>query len=229
MKSSSFTPQAMVGGGSPIFPGAIVRAHGGLLILDEFLEFAPRVQEALREPLEKGVVKVFRRGRYKEFPARSQVVATSNLCPCGDYIPGRPTQCFRSLTRCRSYLEKINGPLLDRFAILHFTKHKKTKVSVSLQEVKERVEKARGFQKEKLNFDGVREFQSEKELWGDFKEWHQLGLLPELAKSKRRALSFLRVARSFADLDLKEKVELEHMNKALNLCLSPFEELKRFQ
>src|SRR5690606_25784509 len=75
---------SMVGGGVPPQPGAFTLAHGGVLVLDEYLEFSRDVQEALREPMEKHEVHLFRGTQSMTYPSRFQLLATTNLCPCGD-------------------------------------------------------------------------------------------------------------------------------------------------
>ena len=113
----SATPVSMIGGGRPLKFGEISLAHGGALILDELLEFHPLVQSALREPMEKGVIHLARAGTRGHFPADSVVLATTNLCPCGNFQPGATFQCLCSSLRLRSYIEKLTGPFLDRFSI----------------------------------------------------------------------------------------------------------------
>ena len=104
---------AIIGGGPRARPGEITLAHLGVLFLDEFPEFDRRVLEALREPLESGVVSISRAGRQAEFPARFQLVAAMNPCPCGHYGDRvRACRCRpRDLARYRA---RLSGPLLDR-------------------------------------------------------------------------------------------------------------------
>jgi magnesium chelatase family protein len=83
----SITPLAMTGGGSQIRPGEITRAHGGTLIMDELLEFKTGVQDAIREPLESCEIEIARQGKHVRMPANFQLIATSNLCRCGNYVP----------------------------------------------------------------------------------------------------------------------------------------------
>ena len=111
---------AMIGGGSVPFAGEISRAHGGVLILDELLEYPSQVQESLREPFEEGQMRVFRNGKLKIYPAQAQILATTNLCPCGTWTPSKPMEmaCVYNRTRCRSYGQRLSGPLVDRFEIL---------------------------------------------------------------------------------------------------------------
>lgn len=117
----SITPQAMIGGGSPIRAGVITRAHHGILIMDEFLEFHQEVLESLREPLERGEIHLARCADNLVLPARVQLIATTNLCPCGKMRPEYNGGCSRTLGSCRSTSQRLSGPLLDRFDLLVFT------------------------------------------------------------------------------------------------------------
>lgn len=125
--SASMT--ALCGGGAPPKPGEISLAHGGILFLDELTEFDPRVLEALREPLQAGCMHLAKGTHSAEFPARFQLVAASNPCPCG-YASGEQAQrpenpanptlgsrtnhCICSPDRLRRYQGRISGPLRDR-------------------------------------------------------------------------------------------------------------------
>ncbi|MHB8294396.1 MAG: YifB family Mg chelatase-like AAA ATPase [Acidimicrobiales bacterium] len=111
---SGASPVSLVGGGTSMMrPGEISLATGGVLFLDEMGEFAPSVLEALRQPLEEGVVRVSRAAGTAEYPARFILVAAMNPCPCGNgLLPGacRCTPVARS-----RYARRLSGPLLDRF------------------------------------------------------------------------------------------------------------------
>ncbi|HMA12584.1 MAG TPA: ATP-binding protein, partial [Steroidobacteraceae bacterium] len=104
---------ALVGGGSPPMPGEISLAHHGVLFLDELPEFDRRVLEALREPLESGVVSVARANQRAQYPARFQLVAAMNPCPCGRAGQVRP-RCECPPQKVKHYRARISGPLLDR-------------------------------------------------------------------------------------------------------------------
>lgn len=108
---------AMVGGGARMArPGAVSRAHGGLLFLDEAAEFSPAVLDALRTPLEAGEVALSRSHGEARYPARFQLVLATNPCPCGDFgVVGRECRC--SPTVVRRYRSRISGPLRDRIDI----------------------------------------------------------------------------------------------------------------
>ncbi len=104
---------ALVGGGSPPRPGEISYAHCGALFLDELPEFARSALEALREPLETGRITIARAAQRAEFPARFQLVAAMNPCPCG-YWGSRIRACRCSPDQVARYQARISGPLLDR-------------------------------------------------------------------------------------------------------------------
>ncbi|MFO1218844.1 MAG: YifB family Mg chelatase-like AAA ATPase [Burkholderiaceae bacterium] len=107
---------ALVGGGSPPRPGEISLAHGGVLFLDELPEFARSTLESLREPLESGRITISRAARQAQFPARFQLVAAMNPCPCGWLGAGAaaPQSCRCTPDQIARYQGRISGPLLDR-------------------------------------------------------------------------------------------------------------------
>ena len=108
---------AVVGGGSTPRPGEVSLAHRGVLLLDELPEFPRPVLEALRQPLEDGVVSVARVGWHALFPARFRLVATMNLCPCGGR--GDPAaQCACTAQRVAAYRERVSRALIDRFDLV---------------------------------------------------------------------------------------------------------------
>jgi magnesium chelatase family protein len=106
---------AMVGGGPTLSPGEITRAHHGVLFLDELAEFDRDVLEALRQPLEEGRILIARAGRVMTFPARFQLVAAMNPCPCG-YAGSLPEdRCRCTIGEVERYARRVSGPLRDRF------------------------------------------------------------------------------------------------------------------
>ncbi len=105
--------RAIVGGGSVIYPGEISLAHHGVLFLDELTEFDRRVLEALREPLEAGYITLSRSARSLTLPARFQLIAAMNPCPCG-YLGDLLQACRCTPAQVARYRQRLSGPLLDR-------------------------------------------------------------------------------------------------------------------
>lgn len=104
---------ALVGGGQPPSPGEISLAHNGVLFLDELPEFNRAVLESLREPLESGTIRISRAGHQAQFPARFQLIAAMNPCPCGH--AGNPAgNCRCTPDQISRYRGRLSGPLLDR-------------------------------------------------------------------------------------------------------------------
>ena len=104
---------ALVGGGSQPRPGEVTLAHHGVLFLDEMPEFTRRALEVLRQPLEEGAVSIARAARTAHFPARFQLVAAMNPCPCG--FAGHPRRVCRCTPQAvQQYAARLSGPLRDR-------------------------------------------------------------------------------------------------------------------
>jgi magnesium chelatase family protein len=140
---------ALVGGGSKIVrPGAIARATGGVLFLDEAGEFAGNVLDALRQPLETGSITIHRAGVQATFPARFQLVAATNPCPCGNHGV-RGGECTCPPQAIRRYLGRLSGPVRDRIDIeLHVERvgaiaAAATTASVTTSHARRRVREAR--------------------------------------------------------------------------------------
>ena len=108
---------ALVGGGNPPRPGEISLAHEGILFLDELPEFDRKVLETLREPLESGHIHIARAARHAVFPARFQLVAAMNPCPCG-YHGHSNGRCRCTPDQVGRYRSRISGPFLDRIDLL---------------------------------------------------------------------------------------------------------------
>jgi magnesium chelatase family protein len=102
-----------VGGGNPPRPGEISLAHGGVLFLDEAAEYARSLLDALREPLENGVIWISRAAVTAQFPARAMLVAAMNPCPCG-YLGHPKRGCSCTGAKLEAYAGRLSGPLLDR-------------------------------------------------------------------------------------------------------------------
>lgn len=108
----SISVAALIGGGAGVaVPGAISKAHRGILFLDEACEFGPQRLESLRTALEEGEVRIARQRGVVRYPARFQLILATNPCPCA---PARETECTCSPNARRRYLGRLSGPLLDR-------------------------------------------------------------------------------------------------------------------
>ena len=218
------SPLSMIGGGSPLFIGEISKAHGGQLLLDEYLEFHPKVQEALREPLEKGEIYLSRKGHSEVFPSRFLLTATSNLCPCGDYEPGRAVQCAYSLRRCQSYLDRLSGPMMDRFDLLAFSKDWRGEKKIRLKELFAEIEGARLFRLQKRRQKEPNSRLNLQQLEAMAGEDISCFLPDNLSLRRKRAL--LRSARSLSDIKKEKRISLASLNQALSLSVKNFFFLK---
>ncbi|MEI7974064.1 MAG: ATP-binding protein [Bdellovibrio sp.] len=217
---------SMLGGGSHFFMGEIAQAHGGILILDEFLEFHPQVLEALREPLEDQKIRTARRGQSVIHEARSLVLATTNLCPCGKYVPGFPSSgCSLSLNQCRSVRRKLSGPLLDRFQVLHFFPASSNERKIPGWKIFESIQKAWDFRATQSRI-----LPNAFENLGKITESvhrHALAVWPQSLQSGRRKAALMRVARTLADLQESREILPEHLEKASRWTWINFQMLAR--
>lgn len=154
----SISAVGMIGGSAQLKPGEITLAHRGVLFLDEFPEFSRVVLEALRQPLEVGVINIARASGQATFPARFTLVAAANPCPCG-YFGSRKKDCQCSPSMRQNYRRRISGPILDRIdmhwrvnevELNELTQKRVAGETETSAEIKARVTKACNLQKEKL-------------------------------------------------------------------------------
>ena len=215
---------AMVGGGSNPRPGEISLAHHGVLFLDELPEFARQVLEVLREPLETGHITISRAARQADFPARFQLVAAMNPCPCG-YL-GHPTQACRDTPdQIARYRGRLSGPLLDRIDIqisvpaLTEDELMRAPASETSASIRHRVEAARARQMDrqgKANAAlGTAEIDQlcRLEPSGEALLKHAITRLNLSARAYHRVL---RLARSVADLAGCDAIAPAHLAEAIH-------------
>lgn len=218
---------SLIGGGRIPKPGEVSLAHNGVLFLDELPEFNKNVLEVLRQPMEDGEVTISRANASLTYPASFTLIAAMNPCPCGNY--GNPmVECTCSETQISRYLNKISGPLLDRFDIhievmpVKFMELTDNKRIESSKEIRARVNRAREIQNErykgeKISFNDalnsklikkyiVLDDKVEKIVEFAFKKYNF---------SARSFNKILKIARTIADLAESKEVKEEHMLEAI--------------
>lgn len=214
---------ALVGGGSRPQPGEISLAHHGILFLDELPEFDRKVLEVLREPLESGHIVIARARDKVRFPARFQLVAAMNPCPCG-YLGDPGGRCRCTPEQIQRYRAKLSGPLLDRIDLHLTVARESTSLLASSQagessaQVAARVSQARQRQLARqgcanafLDLPGLQQhcrLPETDRLWLE-QACERLNL------SLRAAHRLLKVARTLADLEGASEIGRAHLAEAL--------------
>jgi len=222
----SITRSALIGGGKIPRPGEITLAHKGVLFLDEIAEFQKAVLELLRQPMESHKIKILREIGEYEFPAEFLLVAAMNPCPCGNYPD--LNKCTCTMTQIQSYLSKISQPLLDRIDIcievekVKYDDLASTEKPEDSESIRNRVLVAREIQKKRYQEIGIR---TNSQLNAkNIKEYCNLGIDEEqmmkqafekLGLTVRKYHKILGVARTIADLDGSEQIEIRHLREAL--------------
>ena len=214
---------ALVGGGSVPRPGEVSLAHHGVLFLDELPEYDRRVLEVLREPIESGHISISRAARQAEFPARFQLVAAMNPCPCGHAgDPGGRCRCTPD--QVARYRSRISGPLLDRIDLklemprVNHAELRSVGSGESSDVVRERVARSRERQMDRSGKPNAwlsnRETERDCALAGP--EQALLDRAVErLGLSARAYHRVLRVARTIADLGASTTIEGAHLSEAI--------------
>lgn len=212
---------ALVGGGNPPKPGEISLAHAGILFLDELPEFSQKVLDSLREPLENGQIHVARAGKSATFPARFQLVAAMNPCPCGYYGTSR---CRCTNAQIERYQSRLSGPFLDRIDLFIEVPAVPTESLANKERgessaiVQQRVLAAQNFQKErqgKLN-SALSVAEVDRFCAIDPQAQAVLSQASQNLKFSARAYHrVLRLARTNADLELSPAIQTPHMLEAI--------------
>ncbi len=221
----SASSTSVLGGGSDARPGEVSLSHRGILFLDEILEFNRSTIEALRQPLEEKSITIARAKQTVEYPADFILIATANPCPCGYYGSSRDCRCTaQEIVR---YQRKLSGPILDRidvFVEVSATEHSRLLTepteTQSDTSVKGRIAKARAIQAERyqtgllnasINNQQIRQLAKlspNAKLLLD-NAAHTLGLSP------RGYIRTIKVARTIADLQESETIEVTHISEAI--------------
>jgi magnesium chelatase family protein len=217
---------ALVGGGSHPRPGEITLAHHGVLFLDELPEFQRTVLEVLREPLETGRITISRAARQAEFPARFQLVAAMNPCPCG-WLGDPSGRCRCTAEQVQRYRARLSGPLLDRID-LHVQVSRLPQQALlgptadaaeASASVRARVCAARERQLARAGKPNHRlePRELERDCGLDRDSRHLLlQALERLQLSARASHRILRVARTLADLEASEAIGPRHLAEAIS-------------
>lgn len=215
---------ALAGGGGHPRPGEVSLAHHGVLFLDELTEWSRSVLEVLREPLESGRIVISRAARQCEFPARFQLVAAMNPCPCG-YAGDPSGRCHCSPEQVTRYRSRVSGPLLDRIDIqIEVARQPTTALNnqavpgEASAPVRGRVIAARERQLQRAGRPnallGTRELTRDCELTAS--DQHLLErAIDKLDLSARAYHRILRLARTIADLAGADAIDTRHLTEAI--------------
>ncbi|TVP88730.1 MAG: ATP-dependent protease [Pseudomonadaceae bacterium] len=214
---------ALVGGGSQPRPGEVSQAHQGVLFLDELPEFDRKVLEMLREPLESGQIHIARAREQLTFPARFQLIAAMNPCPCG--YQGDPSgRCSCTPEQISRYRSKLSGPLLDRID-LHLPMHNEpvrlrqqapakpdsATAAALVAAAQERQLQRQGCLNAHLDLAGLRDHCTLDDTDASWLEQ----AIQRLGLSHRASHRVLKVARTLADLDAEAQISRTHLAEAL--------------
>ncbi|MCL2654164.1 MAG: YifB family Mg chelatase-like AAA ATPase [Coriobacteriia bacterium] len=230
----SATTVGVVGGGTPIRPGEITLAHNGVLFLDEMPQFSRGTLQSLRQPLESGCLRIVRAQETVTLPARVMLVGAANPCPCG-YFGDKERKCHCSPADIRHYQNRIGGPLIDRFDMILYASRppvdglfeKEAKDRSNSADLRKQVVGARTFAARRA-MAPVRELQRDELCAAHLITPEALGCLKRSARrlllSPRAIVRILRVARTIADLDQRDRAGEEHLIEALSYRVSTLEQ-----
>lgn len=223
----TISAQGLAGGGHSLRPGEISLAHNGVMFMDEFPEFDRRAKESLRQPLEDGRITITRTGGSVSYPSNLMVVAAMNPCPCGYY--GHPSrQCTCTEAARKRYRDKVSGPILDRIDLhievepVDYEKLSSRNKEETSAEIRKRVNKAREIQRKRfegtdISCNAKMSPKVTKEFCVLTEEASNLLKLSfdKLGLSARAYDKILRIARTIADLEESEGIELSHIAEAI--------------
>lgn len=217
----------LVGGGTHPAPGEISLAHRGVLFLDEFPEFSRNLLEALRQPLEDGIVTISRAVGTVTYPAKFMLVAASNPCPCG-YLGDMTRRCRCNSGQIAQYKKRVSGPIIDRIDLhIDLPAVKTEKLTAndkgeSSQLIKARIQKARNKQSERLRGSGLvcnadmttKYIKENIALANDCLRLLQKAVT-SMRLSARSYYRMIKVGRTIADIHGDEEITEYHLAEAL--------------
>lgn len=217
----------LIGGGVTPQPGEVSLAHHGILFLDELTEFKRGTLEVMRQPLESGTVSIARANHTVDFPAEFLLIAALNPCPCG-YYGDKKRACICTVKQIKAYLGKLSGPLLDRIDIqvpVQSIDYQQVKSQAadetSSQDLFVKVQLAVARQRARFGINTKFNNQMDSD---DIDQFCQLTPLAEAAVAKafdklnlsmRGYHKILKVARTIADLDNQDMIDLKHVQEAI--------------
>ena len=220
----------IIGGGSNPKPGEITLAHRGVLFLDEMVEFPRQTLEVLRQPIEDNIVTISRAQTSVQYPANFILIGAMNPCPCG-FLGDNKKKCTCSEFQINRYKSRLSGPLLDRIDIQLKVQRlsdeellaNNTKCESS-NEIRARVIKARKIQLERYKNDGIltnselttKLIKKYCEIDDNTKQFLK-NAINQFNLSARAYDRLLKISRTIADLEQKDKIELTHIAQALQL------------
>ncbi len=220
----SCTRRALLGGGQPLSPGEITRAHRGVLFLDEMAEFSRDALQGLREPMERGYVDISRGREERRLPARFLLIGATNPCACGRFGSPARGPCVCSPVGVQHYAARILGPLQDRIEIEIDlgVKANETRASMKVVELCALIDRAAERQRVRYAASGLRwnsdlDFETLERFCplttaGAKRAWRRIRERQD--RSLRGLASVRRVARTLADLEDSEQIEEGHLLEA---------------
>jgi magnesium chelatase family protein len=218
----------LIGGGQIPRPGEVSLAHNGVLFLDELPEFKKHVLEVLRQPLEAGDVSIARAHQTLQFPARFLLIVAANPCPCG-YFSDKLRECKCTPQQIQRYSSRVSGPLLDRIDLhlevgaVAFKEINDERQGEPSAEIKKRVDDTRKVQAERYCKNGKIHCNAQMGP-GEIEKYCKLDnasmrllekSVEKLGLSARGYHRILKIARTIADMDTKDNLELSHVAEAV--------------
>ena len=222
------SPNGIIGGGTNPKPGEITLAHRGVLFLDEMAEFPRQVLEVLRQPLEDGEIVISRAKVSIKYPAKFMLIGAMNPCPCG-FLGDREKECTCSDYQIQKYRARLSGPLLDRIDLIVNVPRLTTDELINTKaeaepsaKIRARVINARKIQTERYKNEDI--LTNSELSTGQIKKYCELDKAStdfmKLAAQKyclsgRKYNRVLKIARTIADLENSNNIELKHLTTAL--------------